>query len=190
MVTNIGDMLILFDDEHGHHSLADQCFLTLDNNDSSKSRRAYRTIPSFQFGSHDDDDDDDDDDASLTQSLSYHPVIPLDVLMNSSQLQRTISFYSESLLMDAMFIQSTMGDSIKETDNPLPLTCQILQQLLDHGLTYVITQPSAKLLILFPLQRSMILLRNRIDTRIISSSHQTVVTIPAAATAEHSSPFL
>jgi hypothetical protein len=130
-------------------------------------------------------DHDHDDVASLTQSLSYHPVIPLDVLMNSSQLQRTISFYSESLLMDAMFIQSIMGYSIKETDNPLPLTCQILQQLLDHGLTYVITQPSAKLLILFPLQRSMILLRNRID--IISSSHQTVVTIPAAATAEHSS---
>lgn len=100
---------------------------------------------------------------SLTNSISYHPVLPLEVIMNSSRLQQSISWYSESLLMDAIFIQSMLGYSIKEVDNSIEQTCQILKQILDNGLTYVISQPSAKLIILYPLHRSMIFLQNRYD---------------------------
>jgi hypothetical protein len=98
--------------------------------------------------------------ASLTYTLSYHPVLPLDLLMTSSHLQSALSFYSESLLMDAMFIQSVFGYSIAGSEpSSVAQTAQILQQILDNGVTYVISQPSSKLMILFPMQRSMILLR-------------------------------
>jgi hypothetical protein len=130
--------------------------------------------------------------ASLTNTLSYHPVIPLDLLMNSSQLQNLLSSYSESLLMDSIFIQSIFGYSItpphtehNDNDNDGALnhvatqqTCQILQQILDHGVTYVISssQPSSKLIILFPMQRSMIFLQSisHDKTTLIASPSQNI----------------
>jgi hypothetical protein len=96
MVTNIGDMLILFDDEHGHHSLADQCFITLDNNDSNKSRRAYRTIPSFQFGYHE---------------IQFHSILSSSQLysITNSILFTSSSCYSYCLSLDSCLDHLTWG---------------------------------------------------------------------------------
>jgi hypothetical protein len=95
----------------------------------------------------------------LTRSITYHPVLSVDTILSTPLLQQQIDYHAESLLMDSMFIQSILGYSIKRYDNPISLTCQLIQQLLDNGLSYVISQ-SSKLIILFPIQRAMIFLQS------------------------------
>lgn len=90
---------------------------------------------------------------------AYHPVLQLNTIFDNRSLENYINYYSECLIFDSMFIQSLLGYSIVQYENSIELTCKVIQQLLNHGLTYVTTK-SNKLIILFPIERAMIFLKD------------------------------
>jgi hypothetical protein len=109
MVSNIGDILILFDDDQSNTSLADQLYITLDG------APFHRILPTLQFGYHE---------------IEFHSILPPPTQIHSithSIIFASSSCYSYCLSLDSCLDHLTWGWVGEWTE---PLESAILELLI------------------------------------------------------------
>lgn len=92
-----------------------------------------------------------------TDKIDLMPYIPLNIVRDLSLLTQCAHQLSETLIMDAINIDTFMGYHMR-VDN-VPESAAIISSLLEVGFAYV-TSESGKLMGLLPMERSMLVLNN------------------------------
>lgn len=104
--------------------------------------------------------------------IDHLPFIPEQALQDSTLLHQTAHNFCETLLMDAIQLQSIMGYTM--TPTTVPQTASLICALLDAGFAYVASD-SGKLMALLPMQRAMLVLNKPTPTTIEPTTNLPII---------------